>query len=286
MKQEVSRRKRHRRGAALLEFALTAFTLYLLVAGGIELGRTIFVSQVLQDAARVAAREFSVTPLPANSSFEDALTHPLVLEQIWDEDRLVIDLDEVPDVEEYIASLPLVNQALIPLFIRDTAGEKRFLRYPGALLTKAGTEFGYTVGVPRVESRDENGVEAIRWVPVLEEVSSGHFSVSGPLPNGIAAVRINYPFQAAMLSGYRNAPAGVDENGVQNPNIGFPIAASDEEVVELNELPPGAEHTSGSETGPYSGVSGLGSQQALGVVVRPYRRLLMGQAIFRREVFE
>jgi Flp pilus assembly protein TadG len=63
-----------KRGAALVEFALMA--LYILVFGGIELGRMIFISQVLQDAARIAARELSVTPLTADcASFENALAN-------------------------------------------------------------------------------------------------------------------------------------------------------------------------------------------------------------------
>ena len=38
-------------------------------------------------------------------------------------------------------------------------------------------------------------------------------------------------------------------------------------------------------TGPYSGAYGLGEHLALGQSLRPFRRLISAQAIFRREVF-
>ena len=38
--------------------------------------------------------------------------------------------------------------------------------------------------------------------------------------------------------------------------------------------------------GPYGGHYGLGQQVAWNQVVRPYRRVLSAQAIYRREVFQ
>ncbi len=42
----------------------------------------------------------------------------------------------------------------------------------------------------------------------------------------------------------------------------------------------------GAGFGPYAGPSGLGQQAALGKVVRPFRKVLSAQAIFRRVIFE
>ena len=315
-------RRVRQKGSALVEFALTAIVLYLLIAGGIELGRMIFVSQVLQDAARVAARELSVTSLPAGISFEDAMQLPAVSSQIWNPDLLVIDLDaHAADLETYIASLPLVNQALRPVFIAEniTLGGvlRRFLRYPGALLVKAGTPTGFTVGIPRVTTRNANGVETVDWVPVMAEVRGnptdaacapyGPFNLVPPpppapvqcgtsvVPAGIAAVAINFPFQSAGLSGFRSAGF---TNGAPNPNIGNVIQADDDAAIAnsvASPLPPGTSLlgagqvpplSSDAGTAPYSGRLGLGSQQALGKTVRPFRSLLLGQAMFRREVVE
>src|SRR6184192_1182055 len=59
-----------------------------------------------------------------------------------------------------------------------------------------------------------------------------------PLPDrGLAAVRINYPFQAATLSGFQSAsPTSTDPIP---PNISMPILADDSGVEQTNEAPGG-----------------------------------------------
>src|ERR1051326_1549352 len=100
---------RGRRGAALIEFALIALTVYLLLAGGIELGRMIFVSQTLQDAARVAARELAVTPLPADYKFEDALNDGgKVQPNIWNEAMLVLDVSNCTSTDDLQANIDIL----------------------------------------------------------------------------------------------------------------------------------------------------------------------------------
>jgi len=340
-------RRRKQRGAALVEFALMALVLYLLVAGGVELGREIFVSQTLQDAARIAARELSVTPLPAGCTFEDALSYPYVADpmscppdpsssvnvtaQIWDPRILVVDLDALQannvDLDAYFNSLPLVNRALRPVFISDTVtfdnGQtyRHLLRYPGALLTDANPPMGFytggfTVGIPEVLTRDSSTGEetTLRWVPVLTEVRSdpgdpkcGPFSLAAPTLNpgecgmsfdptvarGIAAIAVNYPFQSAALSGFRSAGYETQppDAGAPKANIGNVIPANDAAVTTVTGDSPGAAAGGQSNT-PYSGDYGLGSQYAFaGTIqptgtVRPYRSLLLGQAMFRREVVQ
>jgi len=316
--------RRRERGAALVEFAMTALVLYVLIAGGIELGRMVFLSQVLQDAARLAARELAVTPLPADIKFDCdpntpldfcALNQDVVLQRIWNPNLLVIDLDcyaSDADLQRYLRSLPLVNQALEPALISETVDpgavtQRRFLRYPGALedaaapaqpcpveyesgtgLNGTGNPTDKAVKVYRVSY--PAGVETVEEIPVIGEVRTesanpqcapwGPFSVV-PFPdepmapcarapsNGIAAIRINFPFQAAGLSAFRNA--GFDANGAPNPNVGNVVESTD----------PG-----GAQPGTYTGPTGLGNQYAFARTVRPYRRLLTGQSMFRREVFE
>ena len=269
---------RSRRGAALIEFGLVSLLLYVLLVGGIELGRLMFAAQALQDAARVAAREMSVLPLPADATFAEALA------QVYDPNGLVLDIDD-PDFETNLLNLPIVNQALRPLMIVDDVEvggvRRRLLRYPGALLSGAG---GLTVGIPRVVSRGAGGEETIEWVPVIEEIPCGvglPFSLESPCPQaGGVAVVINYPFQSAGLSGFRANPAGPFE-----PNADSRIVAGDGSVTETNTAP-GAP-VNGEDTGPYAGPYGLGRQYAFaGQTLRPFRRLISAQAIFRREVIE
>jgi hypothetical protein len=292
-----------RQGAALVEFALMALVLYLLVAGGVELGRCIFVSQVLQDAARVAARELSVTPLRPDCTFEDALADHcdadgVVMGNIWNENLLVIDTSCYPTdgaLNLYLDSLPLVNRALRPVFISDSVNGRKLLRYPGALRpsgrvggqscpdtydpAKQGTSNPSDLKVEIFQLKLDGTVNTTP-LPVMTEVggdpldpASGPFSfASTGSQKGIAVVAIHYPFQSAMMSGFRSA--GVDAHGAPNPNLENVIVSDDTDKT----------------LGTYTGEFGLGNQAALNNTadpnrtVRPYRILLLGQAMFRREV--
>ena len=328
----MSRRERRERGAALVEFALVSFVLYLLLAGTIEFGRMMFDANALQDVARAAARELSLAPIPAASTFDFALACdpdsdgttacPVNLRaRIFDPACLVIDVTDpavAPDPNAFYAALPIVNRALIPLMITEPQ-RPNLMRYAGALLSDgSGTACsavgpngqaaatGLTVGIPLVTARDPSGAESITWVPVVQEIRAdadadcpqrGPFSLiyqptqdacgaltTDPMPDrGIAAVRINYPYQAATLSAFRSAATDTDP---LPPNIGNFISANDGSVQQNNEAT-GSGVDDGSTPGPYAGQYGLGYQYALaGQVVRPFRKLLSAQAIFRREVVE
>ena len=290
--QHHSKRGRADAGTVLVEFALVTLVFYLLLAGTIDLGRMVFAAQVIQDAARVAARELSVTVLPADTTFEAALADAGVSARIFDPGKLVIDLDLYPDnasLQAAIDSLPVVNRALWPLMTTETVTiggmPRRLLRYPGALLGDASTPSGFTVMIPRVSARHSSGVETIdRWLPVLEEIrsgapSSGPFSLSSTGPQqGLAAVRINYPFQGALLSGFMNHGEPFEAGTV--------IVASDADVTAPD--PPAGTVTVDTDdpSGIYAGPYGLGRQLALVQTVRPFRKVLAAQAIFRREVFQ
>lgn len=291
-----------RRGAIFVEFALVLLVLYIVLFGALELGRAVFGAQLVQDAARVAARELALVALPPQATFEEALADPEVLARIYNDDYLVIDLDAVGDLDSFFATLPLVNQMLRPLMIVDAGepaaasameragGGQNLLRYPGALLADPGSLTGYTVQIPRVVARGDDGVETIEWVPVLEEIKPdgaahgpfGILPVAGGNPNrGVVALRVNYPFQAAALSGFQANPD--DERG---KNMKLMIEAQDGAVSQLN-APLGGASLLGDDSpaGVYAGPFGLGRQQALLKTLRPFRKLISGQAVFRREVF-
>lgn len=287
-----SSRVRSTRGAALVEFALVSLAFYLLVAAIVTFGVMIHTAQVAQDAARLAARELALTPLPAGMNFDQALATPGVQSAIFSPDALVVDIDNVPggDLDAYFASMPAVNRALRPLMIYDqiltAGGVRRLIRVPGALIISATAPSGLTVAVPRVVAKDANGVETIEWLPVLEEVrtdpsdaSTGPFSVasSGPVA-GVVAVRINVPSQSAALASLHHGASPGDLNA--------PDVADDGAVTAINSAPGvalNAESAHGllAHGGPY----GLGRVEAFGKHVRPFRRLTSAQAFFRREVF-
>lgn len=281
------RRARARRGSALVEFALIAFAFYLLLAGTIELGRMIFSAQILQGAARAGARELAIVPLPATMTFSEALADPVVRQRVYDPTRLALDITGMDDaeVQELLDGLPVINKLLAPLMIRDDAivSGRTLMRYPGALFS--GPE-GYLVAIPRVLDRAGNGGETIEWLPVVEEIvpdpddpATAPFSLTSTGPHrGLVALRIHYPFQAATLSAYRQ------EEGPNGSVRNLPIENSGV-VAVVGDYSPGSPLQTSAQSGAYAGAFGLGSLEAVGEKVRPFRRLLSHQSIFRREVF-
>ena len=222
-------RDRDRRGGVLVEFALVAFAVWLVLAGVLELGRAFSAQQILQHAARTIARELSQVELAHDASFDEALR------RVVDSRFLVIDSGllarcGIPDfgaeghstgLERLFAeTLPIGNRLLRPLMIRDREGNLELLRYPGALLVRtdggvsatSGCEAGsiYTVGIPQLD----DAAGSVQWRPVVEESPGPN---AGPaqregfeLARGAwAGIRLNYPFQSAALLAARQ-DGGVD----------------------------------------------------------------------------
>ncbi len=280
-------RLRDERGGVLLEFAVVSLSLYLLLAFILDFGRMFFTAQAVQEAARVAARELALAPLPAGTTFAEALQHPMVLANVYDPGRLVIPVTDDATFQAALAALPPVNKALVPLMIHETIGGTDYFRYPGAVLSDAVSSTGFAVGIPRVVSRGGDGAETIEWVAPIEEILpdpvdpiTGPFSIASTGPQqGLVAIRVNYPFQAAALSGFMQGPDGPFEPG------GLAIQANDDAVQALNPLPDGQNPIApAGGIGTYAGTYGLGGQLAWAQTRRPFRKLLTAQAVFRREV--
>lgn len=272
----------HRRGSILVEFALVSFAFYLILAGTLEVGRMITTAQIVQNAARTAARELALMPLPATITWTEALQCPTVRARIYDTRLLANRLqgDEPVDTSAW----PIVNRMLLPLMVVSDFGGDRFLHYPGAVV--AGFNGELTVRVPHVVSRGADGVETIRWVEVIEQVrtnnsdpNSGPFSISAGGPErGLVALRVNCPYQAATMSAYQPV----------DPDAEYPvndaILANDAGVVQIGTAS-GTVLNGATTDGAYGGRYGLGQLHALNKKVRPFRRLVSAQAVFRREVF-
>lgn len=276
--RSTDRSRAARRGSVLVEFAFVALALYLLLAAGLSLGRAIFAGQVAQSAAHAMARELatiSLGPGTATIDFDGALANPAVVGRVYDPAALVVDRDLYPtaaDLDAYFDGLPIVNQLLRPLYIRDQVGDTNYLRYPGALVQ--GPD-GLTVLIPRITTGADGATTVVDWVAPVEEVlpdgeAVSHFGIDAPNPQwaGVASVRVTYPYQSATLTAFTadGVPATTTAGG--------------------GGLPAGYTLAGGSAVGPYAGELGLGAQRVLGREVRPFRKLITGQASFRREVVE
>lgn len=270
-----------RRGSILVEFALVSIAFYLILAGTLEVGRMITSAQIVQNAARLASRELALMPLPATMTFQQALACPSVRARIYDPTLLAVPTNGMPVNS---TGWPIVNRTLLPLMVVSQVNGTEILHFPGAVVRNFAGEL--TVKVPQVVSRGADGVETIRWVDVLEEVrsegtdpNSGPFSLASSGPErGLVALRVNCPYQAATMTAFQ--PVDVTD---PNP-VNEAILSNDGGVTELN-APGGTLLGGGNDGGIYAGKYGLGTFYALNKKVRPFRRLISGQAVFRREVF-
>lgn len=270
---------RGRFGGVAIEFALIAFALYLVLAGMLSLGRWLAVGQAAQDAARFAAREIALYPLPADATFEEALANPSFQSAIFNPDLVVVDLVATPPgpaLESFFEAMPVVNRALRPLMITSNVvtpgGRRRLLHMPGAVIESPTSPTGLSVLVPRILARDpDSGAETqVELAPVLEEIAPGSFEIAPGTggTGGIVGVRLNVPFQSAALAAYLPSTVGM-ARPIEATELGGAISI-------VGPGPDGA--------GPYSGTFGLGRLEAYGLNARPFRRLVAAQALFRREV--
>ncbi len=218
-----------------------ALVVYMLLAAILTFGQILFCSQGIQQAADLAARELSRTPLPADDTFTMALADTGVQSRIYDERYLVLVIDPGSDPVTFngghpIGDFPLVNQQLLPLMIYEPYGMGVVsqggttmtqvcgpcLRYPGAVFKdpNAGTTTlspsasGLLVRIPVVSTTPypPPAIQTIvNWFSVLEEIPStanstsagtSTFSVSSS-QGGVVELRVNYPYQSATMSGYQ-----------------------------------------------------------------------------------
>jgi hypothetical protein len=156
------------KGAVLIEFLIVAVILLIIIFGGIEYGRLMYVREFAGEGARVAAREAATKP--------GALVLPATNAALWvdpgvfNENFTCIDLNNLRfpsgaplvdqdgdgdvDVDDQFAVLPAVHRTLRSTMIRETrdvAGVPRtLLRFRGVLLRNGGAAFDLIVRVPEI----------------------------------------------------------------------------------------------------------------------------------------
>ena len=305
-----SRAERRRGGGVLVEFALVALVFSFFLGGVLDLGSALFSSQQLQRAAQVAAREIALLPLPAAGlSLNDALTcrrsqlsdpafagcaslaglAAIPRETVYDPDWLVIPCGaqyqgstfdcvaaDPAGREAFVSRLPLLNRMLRPLMVWDrlpscTAGVNacRLLRYPGALVRDAGSVTSFRVVIPRLAGSTVTCVEAVQPITTPAD----------PFPlaaGGLVSLRIVYPFQGAGRIAARSG-----SGGTRSPVL-VDATLSCVGLTTVTTAGFGGAQGVGSHAGPL----GLGRLFAYGEAVRPFRRVLVAEGLFRREVFQ
>ena len=241
-------------------------------------------------------------PLPADTTFEQALGDPNVKKSIFDAGLLAFEFPtDWPDskLQAEVDKWPVINRMLSQLMVvedvSDSGVPHHLFRYPGALLlnNNQAANNHFVVGIPVLDGAN------ITWHAVVEEVTptgpgtqstDAPFSMASTNPNrelvGLVALRIYYPFQAATLVAYK----GVSDSGIPNEVVeanDSALNSGSTDVVngQVTDIQPTA-NSIPSYTGKY-GLGALYAAKPLDDVqgVRPFRRVLTAQSIFRREVF-
>ena len=304
-----------RRGQALVEFAVVAFVFTFLLAAMLAMGFLFFSANVLQQAADVGAMELARHPESPTADFKTGLDNS----GLYSEAALVVPVGTNP------ADLPLINQLLFSVYVYDPdidmvrypgtlvtngSGETTVVISiigPGNRDTTTGAN---PIGT--------NGVDVIsEWRRVVEEVTptgeaAGPYSMTattGELGGlgqpGMVALRINYPYQSSALVAYVHTDA--DGSVIAPPEtigrddvLNVPITANDAVVTgaATATFPDGQTLAAAGyalvnpvanpniSASAHRGTYGLGEAQAFLTTVRPYRKVISAQGIYRREVFE
>jgi len=315
--KQPSANSNRRRGQALIEFAVIAFVMTFLLGAMLAMGFLFFSANILQQAADVGAMEFARHPAAPLDNFDNALGNSGLFDEqflfcaIGGTDTMEEDLpaDYTPaDYQALQDRMPLINRLLLPLYIYDP--DWNALRYPGAVVERDDDD-ELTVLIPLVGfgNRDSNtGVETItEWRKVVEEIvpadsvsGRGAYSLNsmdtGTLEAGTVALRINYPYQSGALVAYQQQDSSgavvrpVDALGQDDITNVF-VEADDTMVTESAAIPgdyslPAMQPSATIDGHPHQGRYVLGSMQAFATTVRPYRKVITAQGIYRREVFE
>jgi hypothetical protein len=215
-----------------VEFAVVSLAVYLLLAAILTFGHMLFCDQTLQQAADLAAREISRTPLPAaakfrddNDSANDVVHNSTVRQRVFDERYLVLKIDSDSNPITFngghpIGDFPLVNQQLLPLMIYQsglckahintngtvTMGEKPFpeavLQYPGAVFMDPNPDStlnppasGLLVRIPVVSAATLELASDSPQVTMATETVVSWLQVMEEIPSSIANGKS--PFQAS-----------------------------------------------------------------------------------------
>lgn len=291
-------------GSALVEFAFLLPLLTVIIGATLSFGMFFYQANSLQQAVDVAAQEISRMPFAPTAQLGlgdlDAANTTVMYDatfqtQIYNEQYLVIHDSEWDtstsfngDFQAYVDTLPLLNRMLATVMVRDNSYGSGVTRYPGAVVTNSITS-EESVLIPIIGYNAAGTETLVEWVAPVEEIrpggGDGPFSVTATnsaasFVPGMVALRINYPAQSTTL---------VNRTGSRGQVI---IEADDSSLTDgdtgSNYSLAVAAESGTADTTIHSGRYGLGRQAALFVEtgIRPYRKVMSVQAIYRREVFQ
>ncbi len=310
---------RNRRGSVLIEFAMIAMVTTLLLSATITFGLMMFQANIAQrlvadEGALAIARMplsinatslgMSLTP-PEADTMPISQSDPNFKTQIYDEKYLYVTQDDLngTDWTDFVTTLPLINRLLTSvMFVDYSMDPTGVYRFPAHVVENSDGQL--TVLVPIVNYQ----TSTITWAKPVEEVlipdGGGSFlsqfnatPPATPPPNfvpSVVAIRVNIPSQSASMSGFAppapsaastNDPVPADDGSLSDSGLG-----SYSLVVGANQYKDQPDNVSdGSNV--YGGKYGLGQQLSYStwvgpLGVRPFRKVVSAQAVYRREAFQ
>jgi Flp pilus assembly protein TadG len=297
----------------LLLAAMLTFGQWLYSAQGLQQAVDVAAREISRTPLPAALTSSGGTMTLQYALYGDASADPSlapVRQQVFDDNLLVLTIDSSQSSTgaitynggHPIGDFPMVTQQLMPLMVNDQVNGQPLLRFPGAMFTSTSgtpsspaniTYSGYVVRIPVVSAPTASGggQSIVNWLyplePILDSNGADSFAVNATTVSGLSgavALRINYPYQSASMSGFvppanPASPPGPPDNPV------VPVLANN---TSPSGSPPGVGSavTSDFQYGAYAGANGLGQQAAWTTTVRPYRSVISPQAIYRREVFQ
>lgn len=312
-------RSEARCGQALVEFAIIAFVFTLLLAAMLALGFLFFSANVLQQAADVGAMELARHPAQPTADFQTELVNS----GLFSEADLVVpvgtDPASLPLINRLLFPLyiydPDIDQPNGVLRYPGTVVERNDNDIRTVVIPIIGPgNRDTTTGANPIGT---NGADMVtQWRRVVEEViptgqTAGPYSLTASSEEqgglgqpGMVALRINYPYQSAALVAYVQTDA--DGNVIAPPEtigrndvLNVPVTANDGaitgadtatfpdgqtlEAAGYSLVNPTANPKFGASA--HRGTYGFGEAQAFQTTVRPYRKVISAQGIYRREVF-
>ena len=210
-------------------------------------------------------------------TLDDALANTTVTTTIFDESKLIIanwsTITASPDaVAATFNSLPPVNQMLWPLMVYNPDDDT--LGLPGIFYD--GTHAYFYMEVDGAATTQVRVVEEVKYPDANGNIAS-QFPVNATFQPGVAGVaRSCCPTDQFSVSGGRDGR--LPKRNGRRPGT----AAEHRQPGARPRQPVADERSHRSVRHPHR----LGSLGEEAKSVRPYRRTLVGQAVYRREVFQ
>ena len=285
----------HRRGQAMVEFAIISFVLTAMLAGFlgiIVMGLGSFQNNIAAESAgRLLDQRLDNTDETLTSS--ERVYAKLKELDIYDEAALIVSRDKWYD-PAFREELPEINRALLgnyifdPDLVPDGETETGAFRYPGAVVRNSANE--QTVLIPLLKDTVSPVVKGIDRTIVLKTLTGDHNPVSDDWVGPVTVSKSDDENKYWIVIFYPSQPGSMLNleivRDVDGRIISQTPVEADDSAISLSALPTGYTFDTPAvnpniDASTSRGKYGLGQTFAFLKAVRPYRRVFESASVFR-----